>query len=151
MSHPRKNYLCRMPILLRNILAVLIGWMAGSIVNMSLIGVGNNLFPIEGFDPGDPEALAKMIEAFEPKHFLFPFLAHAVGTFVGAAVAALIAVKYKYRIAMLIGVFFFLGGLAMAFTLPAPAWFIAVDLTLAYFPMAWLGARMVLRMKGSIT
>ncbi len=138
-----------MPVLLRNILAVLIGWMAGSIVNMTLIGVGNNVFPIEGFDPGDPDALLKMIETFEPKHFLFPFLAHAVGTFVGAAVAALIAVKYKYRVAMLIGVFFFIGGLAMAFMMPAPAWFIAVDLTLAYIPMAWLGAQLVLRLKRS--
>lgn len=115
---------------------------------MSLIGVGNNVFPIEGIDPGDPDALVKMIAAFEPKHFLFPFLAHAVGTFAGAAVAALVAVKYQRVVALLIGVFFLAGGIAMAVTLPAPTWFVVVDLTFAYIPMAWLGAWVVLRLKG---
>ena len=42
---------------------------------------------------------------FEPKHFLFPFLAHALGTFAGAWLAAFIAASYKMRFALGIGIF----------------------------------------------
>jgi hypothetical protein len=35
--------------------------------------------------------------------------------------------------------FVFLGaGIAACFMIPAPAWFMATDLLLAYLPMAWL-------------
>jgi hypothetical protein len=36
---------------------------------------------------------------------------------------------------------FFLGGLQMVIALPAPLWMEALDLTVAYFPMAWLALR----------
>lgn len=138
-----KKYLYTMPVVLRNILAVLIGWIAGSIINMTLIGVGHTVFPIEGFDPNDRDALVLAMKQFEARHFVFPFLAHALGTFAGALVAAVIAASHKRRMALLIGVLFLLGGSAMAYVLPAPAWFIALDLVLAYLPMAWLASRLV--------
>lgn len=40
--------------------------------------------------------------------------------------------------AWVIGGGFLAGGVAAAFMIPAPAWFIALDLLLAYLPMAWL-------------
>jgi hypothetical protein len=43
------------------------------------------------------------------------------------------------KLAIGIGVFFLAGGIANAFMLPAPIWFITVDLLLAYIPMGWLG------------
>jgi hypothetical protein len=33
--------------------------------------------------------------------------------------------------------------------IPAPAWFIALDLLAAYLPMAWLAARIGIRVKTS--
>jgi hypothetical protein len=32
--------------------------------------------------------------------------------------------------------------------IPAPAWFIALDLIVAYLPMAWLAVRVGTRLKG---
>ena len=40
------------------------------------------------------------------------------------------------------------GGIAMAVTIPAPAWFIATDLALAYVPMAILGSRLAVKQFG---
>jgi hypothetical protein len=40
---------------------------------------------------------------------------------------------------MIIGLFFLSGGLAMVFLTGGPGWFLALDLALAYIPMAWLG------------
>jgi len=43
-------------------------------------------------------------------------------------------------------VFFLCGGVMASVMIPAPSWFIATDLLLAYLPMAWLaiwiGARL---------
>jgi hypothetical protein len=77
---------------------------------------------------------------FEPKHFIFPFLAHAVGTFIGAYVAGRIASR-KMLFAMLIGIIFLIGGIVNVLILPSPAWFSAVDLLLAYLPMAYLAGK----------
>jgi hypothetical protein len=46
-----------------------------------------------------------------------------------------------------VGGLFLLGGIANVFLLPAPAWFCAVDLLLAYLPAAWLGQSLVARAK----
>jgi hypothetical protein len=78
---------------------------------------------------------------FEPKHFVFPFLAHALGTLVGAAVAAFIAANRQFHLAMTIGVLFLAGGMGSVMMLPAPVWFDTLDLCAAYFPMAWIGWR----------
>ena len=43
---------------------------------------------------------------------------------------------------------FLAGGIAASFMIPAPAWFIALDLLLAYIPMAWLAVQIGARMKG---
>ena len=126
--------------ILRNILAVITGAIIGSIVNGALIGISGKVIPPpNGADVTTMEGLKASIHLFEPKHFLFPFLAHALGTLVGAFIAAKIAVGNKLRVALIIGGVFFLGGIANCFMLPAPFWFMAVDVLLAYFPMAYFG------------
>jgi hypothetical protein len=77
-----------------------------------------------------------------PRHFVFPWLAHAVGTLVGALVAARLARSHRLPLAMIVGVVFLAGGIMAAQMIPAPAWFVALDLVGAYLPMAWLGARL---------
>lgn len=123
----------------RNILAVIAGLVVGGALNLSLILVGNSVVPSpEGIDVTSMESLEASMHLFEPKHFLFPFLAHALGTLAGALTAALIAPNHKMGFALAMGALFMLGGITNAFMLPAPAWFIAVDLILAYIPMAWI-------------
>ena len=76
---------------------------------------------------------------FEPRHFLMPFLAHALGTLTDALASYLIAATCKVPIAYAVGAIFLCGGVAASFMIPAPRWFIALDLVAAYLPMAWVG------------
>ncbi len=128
--------------ILRNVLAVVAGIAIGSIVNMALIMIGNIVFPLpESINPMDPESLKAGMALLEPKNFIFPFLAHALGTLVGAAVATLIATGNILRPALVVTAFFLLGGITNVITLGGPMWFNALDLIVAYLPMAWLGIR----------
>ena len=128
--------------LLRNILAVVAGVILGSVVNMAIVTFGPALIPLPaGVDTSTPEGLAAGIALFEPRHFVTPFLAHALGTLVGALIAYLLAANHKARFAYALGVLFLIGGIAACFMIPAPAWFMAADLLLAYLPMAWLATK----------
>lgn len=44
-------------------------------------------------------------------------------------------------LALVVGGLHFVGGVAAAFMIPVPTWFVVLDLTVAYLPMAWLGGR----------
>lgn len=128
--------------ILRNTLAVIAGIIVGSFVNMSIILISGSIIPLpEGADNKTMEGLQKTMHLFEAKHFLFPFLAHAIGTFAGAATTALIAVNHKKKLALLIGAFFLLGGIVSVCSLPSPSWFTVVDLVFAYIPMAYLALK----------
>jgi hypothetical protein len=129
-----------MKIILRNILAVVLGLFVGSTVNMGLITISGSIIPPpEGADLTTMEGLKAAMELFELKHFFFPFLAHALGTLVGALLASLIAASHQLKFAMVIGGFFLIGGVAMVFAVPSPLWFSILDLGFAYLPMAWIG------------
>ena len=127
---------------LRNILALIAGIGVGYIVNGGLVVLSPSIVaPPAGVDVRDPESLRAGIDLFEPRHFIMPFLAHALGTLAGALVAYLVAATHRARFAYAIGTLFLLGGIAAAFMIPAPTWFIALDLVVAYLPMAWLAVQ----------
>jgi hypothetical protein len=132
---------------LRNILAFVVGFIAGSVVNMALIVVGTRLVaPPPGVNPNDMQSLQAGMHLMGPKHFIFPFLAHALGTFAGALVAYRIAASHRAALAYGIGGLTLVGGIVAACMLPAPTWFIAVDLVLAYLPMAFLATKVGARL-----
>jgi len=136
--------------ILRNIIAVIAGAILGGIVNSGIIMISGSIIPPpEGVDPSDMESLKSNIHLFSPKHFVMPFLAHAIGTFVGALIAAFIAAKRKMLMALIVGFLFLIGGIYMAILLPSPIWFILVDLFLAYIPMAWIGGMIALQLKNN--
>jgi hypothetical protein len=130
---------------IKNILAVIAGLLLGSILNMALVISGANLIPVpSGADITTTEGLKASIHLFRPINFLFPFLAHALGTLLGAFVAAMFATPAKKKsVSLLIGGLFLLGGLVNVMTLPSPLWFNLSDLCLAYIPMALIAYRIV--------
>lgn len=135
---------------LRMLLAVVVGFVLGSVVNMALISVSGKVIPPPtGADITTMEGLKASLHLFEPRHFIFPFLAHALGTLVGALIACWLAPGKSPLPAYIVGGLFLLGGIANAVMLPAPSWFIAADLVLAYVPAAWLGQTLARRMSGS--
>jgi hypothetical protein len=128
---------------LKNMLAIVAGGLAGSAVNMGIIMLSSSVIPPpEGADVTTAEGLKQSMHLFEPKHFVMPFLAHALGTLAGAWVAAKIAASHRMKIALGIGVLFLIGGIINAFLLPSPAWFTLLDLAGAYLPMAYLGGKL---------
>ena len=125
--------------ILRNILAFLGGVAIGGLVNMTVLTLGSMLIPPpQGIDVSDVESISAGIHLFQPKHFIAPIAAHALGTFVGSLAAYLIAASHKVLCAYLVGIFTLIGGIAAAAMIPAPTWFIALDLVAAYVPMAAL-------------
>ena len=133
----------KMNKIVRNVLAVITGIVLGSVVNMGVINVQDSFIALpEGVDVTNPESLQSSMHLFEPKHFIFPFFAHAIGTLVGAHLSARIAASHKINFALGIGIFFLIGGISMVFLIPSPIWFAILDLSVAYIPMGWLGGRL---------
>ena len=129
-----------MPPILRNILACLTGIIIGSLVNGAVITAGASIVPPPaGVNVNDADSIAANIHLYKPQHFASPFLAHALGTLAGAVVAVALSARRRMGPAYVIGGIFLLAGIAMCFMIPAPAWFITLDLVVAYIPMAWLG------------
>ena len=130
--------------IIKNILAVISGLILGSAVNMGIIMISGSIIPPpDGADVTTMEGLKASIHLFQPKHFIFPFLAHSLGTFTGAILTALIAANHKMKFALVIGAFFLIGGIANIFMLPGPAWFNVLDIVVAYIPVAWLGGKLM--------
>lgn len=131
--------------IIRNILAVIAGVVFGSTVNMGIIMISGSIIPPpDGADVTTTEGLKEAMHLFQPKHFIMPFLAHALGTFAGALIAGLIAANNKMYFTLGIGGFFLIGGIYMAFLLPSPTWFNILDLLVAYIPMGYIAGKFVI-------
>ena len=137
-----------MKSLFRLILGIIAGVAGGSVVNLGLVIVGSEIIPAPaGVDVTDPASISAAADLFGPQHFLFPFIAHAGGTLAGCLIASLVAVRQP-RIAMLaVGCLSLLGGIVNAFMIPAPAWFLLLDISLAYIPMTLLALLIYRRLK----
>lgn len=134
--------------IMRNILAVIAGLIIGGALNMGIILISSSIIPPpEGADLTTMEGLKASMPLMQPRHFVMPFLAHALGTLVGAFIAATIAVNHKMKFALGVGGWFLLGGIINIFMLPSPIWFTVVDLAGAYIPMAYFGGKLASRKK----
>jgi hypothetical protein len=139
-----------MGTIVRNVIAFIVGVAAGSLVNMGLIMLSGKVIPLpEGVDGMNMESLRSSMHLFEPKHFLFPFLAHAFGTFVGGFVTSMMAATQRMKLALGVSALFLLGGISNVFLLPSPAWFDAVDLLGAYIPMGWLAYKLAASLRSA--
>lgn len=128
--------------MLRNILGVLVGAIVCIVLNGLLLGLMMKLLGTpDGFDPNDP-ATYRLLQA---RHYLSPFVAHALPSLVGGAIAALIAATRKMSMALIVGALHLIGGIWAATLIPAPVWFTAFDLIVAYLPMAWIGGKLATR------
>lgn len=125
---------------LRNALALVIGVSIGCMINLSIVTVGPMLIPPpEGVDMSDMDNLSENVKLLAPINFAAPWLAHALGTLVGAFTAAKLAATQKMFFAVGIGFFFLLGGIMMVSMIGGPLWFAVLDLVGAYLPMGLFG------------
>lgn len=134
------------PGFLRRAGSTLVGLFVGGLVNMGLIAAGGALLPPPpGVDVNDVASINARIGEYSVAQLLVPFFAHALGTLVGAWLAARLAGGRRGALvaAGIVGAFSLAGGIGAVLMIPAaPLWFDALDLLGAYLPMAWLGARL---------
>ena len=123
-----------------NVLVVFVALYIGVRINMFLVKIGPKVIaPPEGFDLTTEEGLKAAMPLMQPQHFLFPYLAHALGTLLAATFVSLAARSQAFKLSMIPGFAFLIGGMIMVIILPSPWWFDALDLIGAYIPMAYLG------------
>ena len=119
--------------ILKYIIIVILGIMIGMIINMGLIILGGIIFiPADNFDPMNAIN-------WDLKYFIFPFLAHSFGTVSGSFIVSKLSKNSNIVMPMVVGLYFLVGGIYMITILPAPTWFILIDIILCYIPMALLG------------
>ena len=129
---------------MKSILLSVLGLILGALTNGMIVQIGATIVSAPlGMDISTEAGLAKAMPLMEFKHFVFPFLAHALGSFVGAFFVSKMHVNRTFINAMAIGFAFLAGGVMMVVMMPAtPVWFILLDLMLAYLPMAYLGYKL---------
>jgi len=121
-----------------NILSVLVGVLIGAIVNMAILMMSSAVIaPPKGVAMTSDAGINAAMPLLEPKHFLMPFLAHAIGTFVAVYLATRFSKTKARRVPTIVAALFFIGA-SDSFQLHAPIWFSCTDLALAYFPTAFL-------------
>ena len=127
--------------ILKDIGVFLIGLILGSTINMLLVEAGMIIIPApSGFDLSTEAGLKSAMSMMSFEHFIFPFLAHAIGTLTGSIFVSRFAFR-KQILSYCIGISFLIGGISMIFMVGGPTWFIMLDVIVAYLPMSWLGLR----------
>ena len=129
----------RMNPTLKNFIGPVTGLLMGALINIALIYLFLTIFPLPSGVELTEKSLSENIHRFEFKHFVAPFMGHAGGTLIGAWISSKIMVSNRWIGALIIGLFFLIGGFMEVSARPTPTWFAVVDLGLAYLPMAWLG------------
>lgn len=128
--------------MIRCVLAVLGGVVAGSAFNMAVVMLSWAIYPPpEGANMSDPATMSAYVQSLPLPAFLLILVAHAGGALVGGLVAALIARRSPLVLGAIIGGFFLIGGIVNAVSIPAPLWFVVVDLA-AYVPCGMVGAKL---------
>ena len=128
-------------------LIIFVSIFSGAMLNSTIIQLSNKIIaPPKGFDLKTLEGLQAAMPHMEPKHFLFPFLAHALGTLLSAVMIARFLRSQQLIFSMMAGILFLMGGVSMVIMLPnTPIWFVLVDIIGAYIPMAYLGYKIGFR------
>ena len=121
--------------ILKNIGIIISGIIIGMIVNMGLIILGGIIFiTTENFEPMNAIN-------WDLKYFIFPFLAHSIGTLSGSYFVSRLSRNSHIIFPLIIGLYFLSGGIYMVTILPAPMWVIFLDLIVCYIPMSLIGWR----------
>lgn len=124
----------------RNVMAVILGMFIGGCSNMLILIIGSKILPLpEGVDINKIETIVANIDKYTIPHFINVFLAHGLGTLIGAFICVKLAKSRHFTLALLIGFISLFGGIEAVKMIPAPMTYNIIDLVGAYIPMAYLG------------
>jgi hypothetical protein len=140
-----------MGAVLRSAVALILGVVLGFILIAAIEIAGQVIYPFPtDTDPTDMEAVKTAFASAPPLVLVPVFLGWAVGTFAGAALAALLAGRAPVAHGLIIGVLFLLAGIANMLMLPHPLWFWVVGLAV-FLPAGYLGGKCASRGKSIAT
>ena len=126
--------------MLRNIGAVVVGLIAGSIWNTALILLNSQvLFPVpEGTDIQDPEQMKAYVATLPAHAFLVVLAAHVGQAGIGGWIAARLGKSRPMLLAGVIGALTVIGAVYNQITLEGPGW-MWVDVPLIVLAAWWAG------------
>ena len=128
--------------MLQNVLAVVVGTVAGMALNMAVIQLNFQvLFPMPaGTDMNDPDQFSAFIASLPFFAFLVVMVAHLGQSFSGAWIAARLGKSHPVRLAMTVGVISLAGGIMAMTMIDGPDW-LAIELPL-YLLVAWAAGKL---------
>lgn len=122
-----------------HIMAILGGVLAGVVAVTAIEMISYYRYPFPpGLDVNDREAMRAHLAAQPPGAYLLVLAAHAVGSFVGGAVTAIVSRRKAYDRALVIGLLLMVAGMMTLLSMPHPTWFALADVVL-YVPLALVG------------
>ena len=135
--------------MIRNVVAVVVGLVAGMAVNMALVTLDVALYPMpEGVDFSDAEGVAAYMGTLPLAALLIVLAAHLSQAFVGAWVAARISSNQPMVVAMIVGTLTLVGGVVNMKSIPMPTWMMVEFLL--YMPLAYAAGRMEINRRSAL-
>ncbi len=131
-----------MPPIVRSVFAIFLGMVSCFFLILTIEMLGAMAFPPPpGLDSTDPETAAAARKLIAPGMFALVLVAWAVGTFIGAGIAARVASRWKISHGMVIGTLFLLASISQMQMFPHPTWVWVVGIA-EFLPVAYLGAKL---------
>jgi hypothetical protein len=135
--------------MIRNALAVVIGFVAASAVMMSFEYANHLLYAFpDGLETSTVEALRTFAASLPLKAMILVVLGWITGSFVAGWVCTNVAVSHKHAVATVVGALLTVGGIVNAWMIQNPLWVFLCGLPL-FFVFTYLGYRVAVRGEGT--
>jgi hypothetical protein len=132
-------------VIVRNILAVIAGFVVGSALISAVQYLNYQLNPPPpGLDPSKAEDIVKMMEGVTVPVLLMVEFSYLLGSLGAGFVSGKVAASRWKLWALVLGTAFTIANFVNMAQIPHPLWF-AVLTTVTFLPLAWLGARLAVK------
>lgn len=131
--------------MIRSIVAVTAGVVAGGVAVGLLEALGHGLFPLPAellAELSDPDRFREAAARIPDVNRLAVVTAWAGGSLIAGAVTTFLARRHHTGLALIAGGGLLFAGLSNLILIPSPLWMWALGLAV-FLPVAWLGARLV--------
>jgi hypothetical protein len=131
-----------MPPIVRSALSIFLGMISSFFLILAIEMLGGLMIPPPpGLFAPEAETVAEARKLISPAMFAIVLVAWAIGTFIGAGIAARIAPRWKLGHGMIIGVLLLLASINQMGMFPHPTWVWVIGLA-EFLPVAYFGAKL---------
>lgn len=130
--------------MLRKILAVIGGYLLGSICIYLVQMLGHQIYPLpEGMDPYDADAFSKYVETAPFMAIFMVIIAYAIGMIVAGFASTKIAGDNKKMYAIICGIIYLVCTIINLVLIPSPIWFMVAAILVCSFVL--IGYRLAVK------